>query len=141
MNRSGLLILTALPLSCAWAADAPDPGLYEVATEMVSTELPVPPTTITTRNCLTRADLDRDISQVFADLPEGASCDIDTFEMAGGHISMALRCVTPTGDMQVETSGVYTSGSYSMSSIVTMPLGDRMLTINSKIEGKRVGEC
>ena len=134
-------ILILLPVSTAWAQDKPRPGLYEITTRMASPDLPGEATTITTQNCVTAEDLEGDLSRVFAALPEGQSCEVGTFEMAGGLINMAITCATPAGDMLVETRGTYESERYSMTSTVTMSAGARALKLDSEIEGKRVGEC
>ena len=134
---TSLLIVAA----CAFAADKPNPGLYEVTTQMDYTDLPIPATTLTTKNCLTAEDLEGDLSRIFADLPEDQNCEVESFSMADGSISMKLVCATPEGSMTMSTQGSYDSDSYSMTSNVTMEAAGRQMQMNSTIEGVRLGDC
>ena len=136
-----LAAAATLTTAAALAVDQPNPGLYEVKTRTEYSELPMPPTTLTTRNCLTQDDLDRDPQSIFAALPAEENCSVDEFTMADGQISMKLTCLTAEGNMTMRTSGAYTATNYNMASNVLIEVGDKKMTMTSEISGARVGDC
>lgn len=140
MKRFALILFT-LPLVPLWAAEYPTPGLYEVSTEMVSSDLPVPATTYTTTTCLSSENMEEDLSKMLAALPEGQECEALEFTMSEGQARISIRCNTPMGEMQVDSKGSYTADGYSLASTVTTELAGRELKINSKITGKRIDDC
>ena len=123
------------------ARDLPVPGHYEVTTSTTYTDVPLPNTSVTTQNCLTAEDLERDPASVFAELPDGKNCDVDQFEMAAGKISMRVSCNAPDGDMLMVTSGEYDADGYQMVSDVTITVGEQKVVMQSLIEGKLLGDC
>lgn len=135
------LILMMLPLVPLWAAEKPAPGLYEVSTEMVSSDLPVPATTYTTTTCLSSENMEEDLSRALAALPEGQECEALEFDLSEGQARIRIRCSTPVGAMQVDSKGTYSADGYSLASTVTTELAGRELKINSAVTGKRIGDC
>jgi hypothetical protein len=133
----GAFVLTSMAL----AADLPAPGHYEVTTTTHFSDGLMPDTTVTTQNCLSAEDLERDPASVFADLPEGRSCSVDEFKMEGGDIAMRISCAAADGDMTMTVSGSYQDETYQMVSDVAVSVGDQTVTMQSTINGKRVGEC
>ncbi len=140
--------LTLLVLALALAALAvladeqrPEPGLYEIVTKSEFGALPVPPTTVTTSNCLTQEDLDRDPQKIFADLPAADACTMESFQMDGGKLSMRLSCAMEEGQMVMETSGEYTPSTYSMHSIINVNAGGSQIRSTASVEAVRKGEC
>lgn len=125
----------------ALAADLPAPGHYEVTTTTHFSDGLLPDTTVTIENCLTAEDLERDPASVFAGLPEGKACSIDEFVMEGGTIAMLISCSAPDGDMLMTVEGSYQDETYSMVSDVVITVGDETVTMQSTIDGKRVGPC
>ncbi|MCB1685837.1 MAG: DUF3617 family protein [Pseudomonadales bacterium] len=140
MKRFALVFLT-LPLVPLWAADDLTPGLYEISTEMISSELPLPATTYTTTTCLSSENLEKDLSKTLAALPEGQECEAVNFELASGQARISIRCITPMGAMQLDSQGIYSADGYSLASTVSTELAGRELKINSKTTGKRIGDC
>jgi hypothetical protein len=123
------------------AGELPAPGLYEVATTTHFSDGIMPDTTVTTQNCLTAEDLERDPASVFAGLPEGRSCSVDQFVMEDGVIAMQISCEAPEGDMRMTVDGSYEDETYRMVSDVLVTVGDEAVTMHSTIDGKRVGAC
>ncbi|MFV2089750.1 MAG: DUF3617 domain-containing protein [Pseudomonadales bacterium] len=128
-------------LSVANDDSPPTPGRYEVSTQTEYIDVEVPETTITTQSCLTAEDLEAGAATLFAGLPKSQNCEVEDFVMAGGVISMTLSCAAPDGDMNMVTSGTYTSSGYSMTSNVTITVGDSAVEMHSEILGTRVGDC
>ena len=138
---SGILILTTGFATVALARDLPAPGHYEVTTTTHFSDGLMPDTTVTTQNCMTREDLEKDPASVFAELPDGKSCNVAEFLMEGGEIRMQINCAAPDGDMTMTVNGSYLSETYEMVSDVVVSVGDQAVTMQSTIAGKRVGDC
>ena len=119
----------------------PVPGHYEVTTNTTYKDVPMPDTSVTTQNCLTREDLEKDPASVFAALPEGKTCDVREFTMADGAISMHMVCSTPEGDMVMNTTGQYDEDGYDMITNITIKVGEQEVEMRSVIEGKLMGDC
>jgi hypothetical protein len=137
-----VLLLSALGLAgAALALDLPAPGHYEVTTTTHFSDDIMPDTTVTTQNCLTAEDLERDPASVFADLPEGRSCSVDEFVMEDGVIAMRISCSAADGGMDMTVNGSYQDETYQMVSDVVVSVGDQTVSMQSTIDGKRLGEC
>ena len=61
--------------------------------------------------------------------------------MEGGTIAMLISCRAPDGDMLMTVEGSYQNETYSMVSDVVITVGDETVTMQSTIDGKRVGDC
>ncbi len=133
--------LICLAASAAQARDLPAPGQYEVTTQTTYSSVPLPDATVTTQNCLTAEDLERDPASVFADLPEGKTCDITNFVMADGAIEMAINCDAPDGKLTMTTTGTFDDDGYDMVSDVVVAVGDKEVKMQTIIEGKLLGDC
>ena len=144
-HRAAIRSLCAIFLlaagAAAFAADLPSPGQYEVTTTTHFSDGLMPDTTVTTQNCLTQEDLEKDPASVFADLPEGKSCEVADFLMEGGEIRMRILCAAPDGDMSMTVNGSYQDEVYQMISDVVVSVGDQSVTMQSTIDGKRLGDC
>ena len=136
----GLLLATGLA-TVAMAQDLPSPGHYEVTTTTHFSDGLMPDTTVTTQNCMTQEDLEKDPASVFADLPDGKSCNVGEFLMEGGEIRMQINCAAPDGDMTMTVNGSYLTETYEMTSDVVVKVGDQSVSMQSSIAGKRVGDC
>ena len=136
-----VLALTLAALAVLADEQRPQPGLYEIVTRSEFGELPVPPTTVTTSNCLTQEDLDRDPQKIFADLPAADTCSMENFQMEGGKLTMRLVCDTDEGRMVMETDGDYTPTTYSMQSVINIDAGGSQIRSTASVEAVRKGEC
>ena len=143
-GASGALRTTTLlagSLLASIALALPAPGHYEITTSTHFSDGLMPDTTVTTQNCLTQEDLDKDPASVFADLPEGKSCQVADFVMEDGVIRMQILCAAPDGDMTMTVNGSYESETYEMTSDVLVSVGDQSVMMQSTIDGRRVGDC
>jgi len=139
--RGTLLVGALLLAGTVLALDLPAPGHYEVTTTTHFSDDLMPDTTLTTQNCLTAEDLEKDPASVFADLPEGRSCSVDEFVMEEGVIAMRISCSAADGDMNMTVNGSYQNETYQMVSDVVVRVGEQTVSMQSTIDGKRVGEC
>ena len=137
----GAALATGQEAATDMTGKLPVPGHYEVTTNTTYKDVPMPDTSITTQNCLTREDLEKDPASVFAALPEGKTCDVGEFTMADGAISMRMVCSTPEGDMVMDTTGHYDEDGYDMITDVTIKVGEQEVEMRSVIEGKLMGDC
>ena len=140
-SRSGALLVALGLAATAAATDLPAPGHYEVTTTTHFSDDLMPDTTVTTQNCMTQEDLEKDPASVFADLPDGKSCNVADFLMKGGEIRMQINCAAPDGDMTMTVNGSYLAETYEMISDVVVKVGDQSVSMQSSIAGKRVGDC
>ena len=127
--------------SSAAAVDQPNPGLYEVTTQMVYADSPMPPISITTNQCLTREALQETLSQALAAFPAAQNCETVEFDVGGGNIAMQLSCATPEASIMVQTTGSYTENDYAMKSSITIIGGESAMDISGDISGRRIGDC
>ena len=141
LGRLPVLLSLLTAAGMVLALDLPAPGHYEVTTTTQFSDGLMPDTTVTTQNCMTQEDLDRDPAAVFAGLPEGRSCDVSDFLMEGGVISMQINCAAADGDMTMTVNGSYQNETYQMTSDVVISVGEQSVTMHSTIDGKRVGDC
>ncbi|MEM8765842.1 MAG: DUF3617 domain-containing protein [Pseudomonadota bacterium] len=138
LTLGALLSLAAGP---ALARDLPAPGQYEVTTRTTYTSVPLPDATVTTQNCLTAEDLEQDPASVFADLPDGKTCNISNFVMADGEIEMAINCDADDGKLTMITTGTFDDDGYDMVSDVVVAVGEQEVKMQTIIEGKLLGDC
>jgi hypothetical protein len=138
-----LLALLAIVGPLAAGADAlmPKPGRYEITTYSEFGDLPIPPTTVTTSNCVTADDLAEDPRKIFADLPAADDCSLDTFTMENGKLVMRLHCKTDHGSMSVNGDGDYTPESYRMNTVINIESGDTQLHTTATVDARRLGDC
>jgi len=137
-----LLLVTGLWQTALTADELlPRPGLYEVTTRSEFGDLPVPPTTVTTSNCLTAEQLSQDPKKVFADLPAAENCSMETFEMAGGKLEMRLSCQSDDGNMTMEGDGDYDPDSYRMNTVINIESGGAKVRTTATVDARRVGDC
>lgn len=136
-----VLVIGTTVLAEPLTGDLPTPGHYEVTTMTHFSDGTLPDTTVTTQNCLTQEDLEKNPASVFASLPEGKSCNVGEFLMEDGAISMQISCAAPEGDMIMTVSGSYEDETYQMVSDVVVSVGDQQVVMASTINGKRVGDC
>lgn len=133
------LAITAV--SATAAVDQPNPGLYEVTTQMVYGDLPIPPTSITTNQCVTEEALQESLSKALTTVPIAQNCETVEFDVGGGSIAMQLSCAAPEGSIVVKTTGNYSQNDYALKSNITISGGGTAMDISGDITGKRIGDC
>lgn len=135
-------LLTSLLLIIAGATAAdnhrPSAGEYEVTTVSNFNDVPV---TMTTTSCISQEDLDQDPANIFADSAASEDCKLESFEMAGGTLSMHMVCAADDGSIIMRTEGAYTATSYSMNSTITISAGGTEQSTEASVQGTRIGDC
>lgn len=140
--RALLAMLAAyLPLGAGADPLMPQPGRYEVTTHSEFGDLPIPPATVTTSNCVTADDLAKDPRKIFADLPAADDCSLDTFTMENGKLVMRLNCETDDGTVTVNGDGDYSPESYHMNTVINIESGDTRLHTTATVDARRLGDC
>lgn len=133
--------LLALPLSAAAEEEAPNlkPGQWEfTSVTSVEGDLPIPEQTDTHQECLTQEDIDE---ANIGMLEEEESCDLLEKNGRSDGMSFRMACsgqggeATIVGDMRY--FGDRIEGDMTVET--AMPMGK--MTMNTTIEGKRLGDC
>ncbi|GAB4144633.1 MAG: hypothetical protein Tsb0016_14190 [Sphingomonadales bacterium] len=127
--------------STALAADMLTPGLYQITTETLATNMPMAPQGQTVQHCITQEDIDTDPERLFNQSPEAQNCDVADFEIGGGKASMRLSCTMPGGAMTMTMAGSYTATSYDMTNDMEVKAGGMTMTMQSRAVAQRIGDC
>jgi hypothetical protein len=61
--------------------------------------------------------------------------------MEDGVIAMRISCSAADGGMDMTVNGSYQDETYQMVSDVVVSVGDQTVSMQSTIDGKRLGEC
>ena len=96
--------------------------------------------THTSRTCLTAEE----VSQPTGDFFGGSeNCRYDHFTMRGGKIDAQMRCTAQGGTQVMDMEGTYSPNAYEMRMKSTAEGGpaNAGMTLQMKVEAKRVGEC
>lgn len=139
MILAGLGLVTMAGM--AQAADMLTPGLYEINTQILETNMPMAPQPGTSKHCITQADIDRDPESAFYQQSEAQQCDVANFDIGGGKVTMALRCAMPGGQMDMTMDGSYTATSYEMTNNMTVNMAGMAMFVRSKSTAQRIGGC
>lgn len=134
LGLAGCILLGVAPL-CSGATPFQE-GMWETTMETTMEGLPmaVPPTVVTTRQCVTQSDL-------VPKPPQGQNCTFTNVKRKGGKVSWEFTCnqdgATSTGRGEITYSSTASSGTMTVS--ISSKDGD--LTARTKMKGKRVGAC
>lgn len=96
--------------------------------------------TRTAETCLTKEDVEKPKEDFFGG---NEQCRYDHFTMKGGKIDAAMRCSQDGVTQLMEMKGTYSSTSYAMQmkSRTEGGPGGEAMTMQMKVDAKRVGEC
>ncbi|MFC3283383.1 DUF3617 domain-containing protein [Litchfieldella rifensis] len=129
----------ALPLSVLAEAPNLSPGEWEfTSSTSVEGDFPIPDETTTNRECLTQEAID-EANTAFIQEEEG--CEILEQDASSDAMSYRMTCVgeggeaTIVGDMQY----MHDRAEGTMRVETTTPMG--AMTMNTAIEGHRLGDC
>ena len=126
------------------------PGEWEVTTQMVNIEAPnMPPETAaamkqnmgaktTGRQCVTPEEA---AGGEFVSPDPDAQCTKEGISFAGGRIQGAMTCTSDEGKATITMSGSHSGTSYDMRSKVTSANEAGSVTMESRVTGRRLGEC
>ncbi len=143
MKKASIMWVAAMlaTASPALAADMLTPGLYEITTETLATNMPMAPQGHTVQHCITQEDIDTDPERLFNQNPEAQNCDVANFEIGGGKAAMQLSCTMPGGAMTMTMAGTYTATSYDMTNDMEVKAGGMSMTMQSRAIAHRIGDC
>lgn len=126
------------------------PGEWEITEEMVNIEAPNMPPDVaaaikrnmgektTSRRCITPAEA---TGGDFVTPDTDAHCTKQGFSFAGGQVQGTMICSTDEGKATMSMSGRHSGTSFDISSKVTSANEGGSVTMNSRVTGRRVGEC
>lgn len=126
------------------------PGEWEVTSQLVNIEAPnMPPEAAaamkqsmgekaTSRKCITPEEA---AGGDFVSPDPDAQCTKQGFSFAGGQIQGTMTCTSDEGKATISMSGRHSGTSYDMSSKVTSANQGGSITMESRVTGRRLGEC
>jgi hypothetical protein len=108
---------------------------------MIYADSPMPPISITTKQCMTLEALQETLSQALTTFPAAQNCETVELNVGGGSIAMQLSCATAEASIVVQATGSYTENDYALKSSITITGGESAMDISGDISGKRIGDC
>jgi hypothetical protein len=132
MTLCAVLLVLAIP---TFAASPQKPGEWQITTEMDMPGMPMKMPPMTTKVCLTQADIDNPERSV-PKVRDDQNCKVSDYKIDGNTVSWSMKCegkkpLTATGEI------IFAGDSYTGS--MKMKDGDREMSM--KYSGKRTGEC
>jgi len=128
------------PLSCVYAADPLEPGLWKIVTHVEMGGMQGPAEAKT--RCLKPEDA-RDLERTFA--PEyrvqGSTCERMDLAWSGQKLSWRIRC---TGPLSMEVAGTYefdTPRHYTGEVTTLAAMAEREMRTRTTLEAEHIGEC
>lgn len=127
-----------------------EPGEWEVTSEMVNIEAPDMPPEVaaamkqsmgektSSRQCITPEEA---VGGEFVTPDPDAQCTKQGFSFAGGQMQGTMTCTSDEGKATISISGRHSGTSFDMSSKVTSANQGGSLTMESRVTGRRLGEC
>ncbi len=145
MNRHLVRLLVTAPTVFTAGivlADTLQPGRYEIVNTVESATMPIPTTAQTTTECITQQDLDQGaVGMVPQDGQDDGSCEVESYEMAGGEMTIDMMCDGPMGVITMSGRGTYDSTMYRINSTVTIQAVGQTMQVKSRTVATRVGGC
>ncbi len=136
-----MVVAAALAVPMVALADTPNvtPGEWEfVSVTRISGEMDIPDQTETERQCITQQELE---SAEFGLIEEEQGCELLSQDMNADGISYSMACSAEGGqatiDGEMSFMGEQIDGTVTI--LTQSPMGE--LTMDTTIEGQRVGEC
>ncbi len=134
-------LMIALVSLAANADGFPEPGLYKVTGNISSKEMPMMARTTETEQCIKENQ--------FIDNPEGwmqqqpgQECDIVSYDVADGSISMEMNCTLDQGGTAtMQGSGTYTTTTFQLKNRMNIDSGGMKMQIETDVKGERQGSC
>lgn len=136
-----MVVAATLAFPMVALAETPNvtPGEWEfVSVTSISGDMDIPDQTETERHCITQDDLE---GAEFGFIEEEDGCELLNQEMSADGLSYSMVCRAEGGEANIDGDmsfmGEQISGSVDI--LTQSPMGE--LTMNTAIEGQRVGEC
>ena len=135
-----VLIFTAALIAGARAEDMTlevTPGKYEISKE-TSSNLKPEPMTRTEEKCITESKFDPQAS-----LPDKENCSISNMKKKGNNVTFDIDCKGGAQMLPMSGTAEYSTTKTTLSWNLNMKgmMEDQEVTVNSKGNGKRVGDC
>ncbi|HCR99108.1 MULTISPECIES: DUF3617 domain-containing protein [Halomonas] len=141
MMLRNMVVAATLAFPMVALAETPNvtPGEWEfVSVTSISGDMDIPDQTETERQCITQDDLE---GAEFGFIEEEDGCELLNQEMSADGLSYSMVCRAEGGEANIDGDmsfmGEQISGSVDI--LTQSPMGE--LTMNTAIEGQRVGEC
>ena len=130
----------ALMAVTAVAEDFPEPGLYKITGQVSSKMMPMARTT-ETQECIKENQF-IDNPEAWMQQQPGQECDLVSYDVAGGSISMEMSCTLDEGGTaKMVGSGTYTSSSFNLKNKMTIEAHGMNMEVNTDVTGTRSGSC
>jgi hypothetical protein len=129
-----------------------EPGLWEIASEVIDVGAPNLPIAVQRRmigprargrSCVTPEQAARPSAGFLAARDEGRDCRYAGFVMQGGRMTGTMRCAEPGGGETVaRMDGTYRREAYVLGMTIETPMPDgAVMRIETRTTGRRVGAC
>jgi len=127
------------------------PGQWEMTMETLNVTAPgLPPAIlasmkrpkVTTQNCMTPEDAEGPNGKFLSGGDQG-NCTHEGFTMAGGRLHGSTTCTAPggAGKTTMAMDGQYAPQSMNIAMTMTSDMGGRQLKVESRMTGRRIGDC
>jgi hypothetical protein len=147
ITAAGLLALAA----CGSSEVKLQPGEWEMKMETVNVTAPGMPASVTaamkqpaatSRSCITPEEAEGPKGDMFAG-NVGANCKQEGFSWAGGRIKGTTTCTGSNGAGKVSMTmdGTYSAQAMDMNMKMTTEAAGTPMTVETRMTGKRVGDC
>ncbi|MGP8290049.1 DUF3617 domain-containing protein [Vreelandella zhanjiangensis] len=141
MMLRNMAVAAALAFPMVALAETPNvtPGEWEfVSVTSISGDMDIPDQTETERQCITQDDLD---GAEFGFIEEEEGCELLNQDMDADGLAYSMVCRAEGGEATIDGDmrfmGEQINGSVDI--LTQSPMGE--LTMNTTIEGERVGDC
>lgn len=113
------------------------PGKYEIKKE-TSTNLKPEPMTRTEQTCITESKFDPQ-----AALPDKENCSVSNMKKKGNNVTFDIDCKGGAQMLPMSGTAKYSTTKTTLSWNLNMKgmMQDQEVTVNSKGNGKRIGDC
>lgn len=129
------VVLSVLLPAAVFAAEGMRPGMWETTTTMDMPGMPMKMAPTTVKHCYTAEEV-KDQKKVIS---SNKDCTVTDVKRSGNKVTWKMKC---TGQNPGTFSGetVFSGDSY-VSTMQRESQGGQGMSVNMKVEGKRVGNC
>ncbi len=141
MKIRSIVLVAALTLPMAAMAETPniEPGEWEfVSVTQIKGDMEIPDRTETERQCITQEELEND---AFTLIEEEEGCEVLSQQADADGLSYSMICRAEGGEANIDGNmsfmGERVEGNVDI--LTQSPMGE--ISMNTTIEGERIGEC
>lgn len=141
-----LLAAALLAMPGVVAAQAVQPGQWDIATTIDSIDMPGAPPQVAAmmrgrtthiKHCISAEDAAKGPQEL---MKSNKSCRFTRYSMAGGKLDSEMTCTQGGGTMTAVSTGSFTPTSFATTGTVTMS-GAQAMRMTASTAGKRIGAC